>query len=71
MFAPAAKTYDRMWDREAIRPLNSTLRAFPDALASYIKATKPGELDRERVAVLHYAALPFAQRAEVLAALAE
>lgn len=51
-------------------PLPATLREFPEALASYIRATKPGEHDRERVAVLHYEGLPFAKRAEVLAALA-
>lgn len=71
MFAPAAKTYDRQWDRHAIRPLNSTLRLFPDALAGYIKATKPGELARERVAVTHYLALPWADKVAVLSALAE
>ena len=71
MYAPAEKIHERQWDRHAIRPLNSTLRLFPDALAGYIKATKPGEHDRERVAVTHYLALPFEQRAEVLAALAE
>lgn len=70
MFAPDPKTYERQYDRHAIRPLDSTLRAFPEALASYIKATKPGEDDRKRTAVAHYAGLPFPDKCAVLDALA-
>ena len=45
-------------------------RPFTQALADYIRKTEPGEHTRERVAVIHYLALPLSDRFEVLMELA-